>query len=55
MTAAHRFVAAMILLSVVVGFLVNGEFPVVWTVLSVVVAVFLLLLTRKRRNDLTGK
>lgn len=55
MTTAHRFVAAMILLSVVMGALVNGQLPIIWTVLSVAVAVFLLFLSRGRRNRLTGK
>jgi hypothetical protein len=55
MTTAHRFVAAIILLSVVMGAFVHGQLPVIWTALSVAVALFLLFLTRKRRDQLTGK
>jgi len=57
MTSAHRFVAAIILLSVVMGILVNRQesFPTLWTVISVVVALFLLFITRRRRDQLAGK
>jgi hypothetical protein len=55
MTTAHRFVAAMILLSVAMGALVHGQLPVIWTALSVAVALFLLYLTRRRRDEITGK
>ena len=57
MTSAHRFVAAIILISVVVGILVNRQesFPTLWTVISVAVALFLLFISRRRRDQLTGK
>ncbi len=57
MTSAHRFVAAIILISVVMGILVNRHesFPTLWTVISVAVALFLLFISRRRRDQLTGK
>ena len=58
MTSAHRFVAAIILISVVMGYpwsTARSRFPTLWTVISVAVALFLLFISRRRRDQLTGK
>jgi hypothetical protein len=56
MTMAHRFVAAMILLSLAMGALVTGQSVLTpWALISLVVAVFLLALTRRPRDQAARK
>jgi hypothetical protein len=56
MTSAHRFVAAIILLSLALGAFVTGRsILTVWTLISLVVAVFLLVGTLRRRDRSAGK